>query len=127
MLIPFISAATKVPMIIKAPRMRTTILPLESEDLIHLLHLNALDLDRSAIDGEPIHHHIFDLLFLISLLQEVQTSLPQAEHSVIKSVYFSLRHSLQEVCSYSVSSAITLGGSESNIMFFQKTTLVINI
>jgi hypothetical protein len=38
-----------------------------------------------------------------------------------------LRHSLQEVCSYSVSSAITLGGSESNFMFIQKTTLVINI
>jgi len=125
--IPFISAVTKTPMIINTPNVRTTILPLESEDLMHLLHLNALDLDRSAVDGEPINHHIFALLFLISLLQEVQTSLLQAEHSVIKSVYFSLWHSLQGVCSYSVSSAITLGGSESNLMFPQKATVLIDI
>ena len=77
-------------MIIKVPRARTTILPLESEDLRHLLHLNALALDRSAIDGEPIHHHILALRFFISPLQEVQNSLSQAGHSVIRSMYFSL-------------------------------------
>ena len=104
-----------------------TIFPLESEDLIHLLHLNALELDRSAVNGEPIHHHILALFFLISLLQEVQTSLPQEEHSVMKSMYFSLRHSLQGVCSYSVSSAITLDGSESNFIFLQKKSVLIDI